>query len=223
MTVTTPEVIKANFVLVGIRLLGAPDELESFKRAIGTDVQVAGVGMGVNMQTGIAEPGLTFTLNRDRITLDFSSSRSTINRDYPSREELPRLAEVCGQAIDSTLITEQQIRAYGFNIELFFDQQSAATAFEYLSKRLFDVGSLGNEGWQFVGGAGRLVFSDVGRRWTISLEPRLNDEAESRVFLSINLHKVEHTPPGEGEIRDSLEEIWDEVHKFIKRLDERGS
>ena len=223
MAVTTPEVIKASLVLVGLHLLGTPEQIESFKRAIGTDVQLSGVGMGVNMQTGVAEPGLALALSRDRITLDLSASRSMINRDYPSREDLPRLAEVAGQAISNTLVAEQQLRAFGFNVELIFGQQSAATAFEYLSKRLFDVGPLGNEGWQFVGGAGRLVFNDIGRRWTISLEPRFNDETESRVFLSVNLHKAEHTPPGEGEIRDSLDEIWDEVHNFIQRLDEMGS
>ena len=223
MAVTPPEVIKANLVLVGLRLLGAPEQIESFKRAIGTDVQSSGVGMGVNMQTGVAEPGLALTLSRDRITLDLSASRSMIYRDYPSREDLPRLAEVVGHAIRSTLIVEQQLRAFGFNIELIFDQQSSDTAFEYLAKRLFDVGALGNEGWQFSGGAGRLVFSDGARRWTISLEPRFNDETESRVFLSVNLHRAEQVLPSEDETRDSLEATWDEVHKFVHRLDERGS
>ena len=222
MAITTSEVIRANLVLVGLRLLSAPEEIDSFKRAIGTDFQLAVSGMSVNIQTGIAEPGFTLALNRDRITLDLSASRSMVNRDFPSREELPRLAEVAGQAISHTLIEEDQLRAFGFNIELVFDQQSAATAFEYLSKRLFDVGPLGNEGWQLIGGGGKLIFSDGKRCWTISLEPRFNDEAESRVFVSVNLHKAEGTLPTQGEIRESLEELWDEVHHFIDRLDERG-
>lgn len=222
MAVTTPEVVTASLVLVGLRLLSAPEELESFKSSIGTDVQLAGVAMGVNIQTGIAEPGLTLTLNRDRIKLESSRLRSTINRDYPSREDLPRLAEVSAQAISNTSIADQHLRAFGLNIELFFDQQSGDTAFEYLSKRLFDVGPLGNEGWQFAGGAGRLIFNDSDRRWTISLEPRFNDETESRVFLRVNLHKARQTVPAEDEIRISLEETWDEVHNFVQRLDKRG-
>ena len=178
--------------------------------------------MGVNIQTGIAEPGRTLTLNRERITLELSASRSMINRDYPSREELRRLAEVARQAIDNTSNTDQQPRASGFNVDLIFDQKSADTAFEYLSKRLFDVGALGNEDWKFVGGVGKLIFNDRGRRWTVSLEPRLNDETESRVFLGVNLHKAGPDLPVEDEIRTSLEEVWDEVHDFVHRLDNRG-
>ena len=223
MAVKTPEVVKVNLVLVGLRLLSAPEEVESFKQTIGADVQLTGVGMGVNVQTGIPEPGFMLTLNRDRITLELSPARSTINRDYPSREELSRLAAVAGQAITTTSITEHQLRAFGFNIELIFDQDSQTPAFRYLSRRLFDVGPLGNEGWQFVGGAGRLIFDDSGRRWTVSLEPRFNEETESRVFLTINLHRPEQRAPLEGEIRDSLEELWDETHRFVQRLDERGS
>ena len=221
MAITIPEVVKANLVLLGLRLLSAPEELESFKQAIGTDVQLAGVGMGVNVQTGIPEPGFILTLNRDRITLDLSAARSIINRDYPSHEDLPRLAQVARQAITTTSITENQLRAFGFNIELIFDQDSGTPAFGYLSERLFDVGPLGNEGWQFVGGAGRLIFDDSGRRWTVSLEPRFNDETESRVFLTVNLHRPEQRVPTEDEIRGSLEEIWDVTHQFVQRLDER--
>ena len=224
MAVTTPEVVKADLVLVGLHLLSAPEEIEPFKRAIGTDVQLAGLGMGVNVQTGAAEPGVTLTLNKDRITLDLSASRSAISRDYPSREELARLAEVADQAKLATRnIAEQQLRAFGFNIELIFDQQSATTAFEYLSQRLFHVSQLGNEGWQFVGGAGKLVFNDSDRRWTISLEPRFNDETESRVFLSVNLHNAAQNLPTEDEMRDYLEEFWDETHRFVQRLDKSGS
>lgn len=223
MAVTTLEIVKTNLVLVGIRLLNGPEEIESFKRAIGTDVQLAGVGMGVNIQTGVAEPGLTLTLNRDRITLDLSAPRSMINRDYPSREDLPRLAEVARQAINSTSIGEQQLRAFGFNIDLVFDQDPETPAFTYISRRLFDVDVLGSEGWQFIGGSGKLIFLDGERRWTITLEPRFNDESESRIFSSVNLHRAEQTLPTEDEIRNSLQRMWDEVHNFVHRLDERGS
>ena len=223
MAVTTPEVVKANIVLVGLRLLSAPEEIESFKHTIGTDVQLAGVGMGVNVQTGLAEPGLSLILNRDRITLDLSPSQSAINRDYPLREDLARLAEVAGKAVSNTSGEEQDLRAFGFNIEMVFDQDSDLPAVGYLSRRLFDVDGLGSEGWQFIGGAGKLIFGDEGRRWTVALEPRFGDETESRVFLSVNLHKARQSPPTEDEIRNSFEELWDEVHDFVQRLDERGS
>ncbi len=223
MAVTTPEVIKANLTLVGPRLLRTPEELESFKRAIGTDVQLAGVGMGVNVQTGVPESGVTLILNRERIALDLTPGRSIINRDYPLREDLPKLANVAGQAINCTSIGEQQLRAFGFNIDLIFDQDPETPAFTYISRRLFDVDALGSQGWQFIGGSGKLIFSDGERRWTITLEPRFNDETESRIFSSVNLHRAERTIPTEDEIRSSLQRMWDEVHNFVERLDERGS
>ena len=220
MAVTTPEVIKVNFVLVGLRLLGAPEDIESFRRASGTDVQISGAGLAANVQSGITEPQFALAMHRDRITLELSPSRSAINRDYPLREDLPRLAEVSDLALRNTSVGEQKLRAFGFNIELVFDQDPDIPAFSYLAGRLFDVSALGSEGWQFIGGAGKLIFHDGERRWTIGLEPRFGDEAESRVFLSVNLHRAENDPPIESEIRDSLEEIWDEVHNFVQRLDE---
>ena len=222
MAVTTPEVVKANIVLVGIRLLSAPEEVEAFRRAIATEVQIAGAGLATNIQSGITEPQFVLTLNRDRITLELSPSRSAINRDYPLREDLPRLAEVAGQAIDNTSEDEQVLRAFGFNIELVFDQDSDAPAYGYLSRRLFAVDGLGSEGWRFIGGAGKLIFEDGGQRWTVALEPRFGDETEARVFLSVNLHKARQSLPTEHEIRDAFQEVWDEVHDFVKRLDERG-
>ena len=208
-------------VLIGLHLLNAPEQIEAFRLATGSDVQVAVAGLIANIQTGIPEPGLTLTLSRDRISLDVSPTRSAISRDYPSRDELGKLAEVAWKAIDNTSIEGQQLRAFGFNFDLIFHQCSSDSAIGYLSRRLFDVEPLGSAGWQFVGGAGRLIFDDSGRRWTIRLEPRFNADTESRVFLSTNVHMVNHELPTANEIRESLEEIWDEIHDFVKRLDER--
>lgn len=223
MAVTTVEVVKANLVLVGLRLLSAPEEFEDFRRAVGTDVQIAGAGLATNIQSGIAEPQFALALNRDRITLELSPSRSAVNRDYPSRRDLSKLAEIAGQAISSTSVEEQELRAFGFNIELVFDQEPETPAFSYLSKRLFDVDALGSEGWRFTGGSGKLIFDDGERRWTIALEPRFSDEIESRVFLSVNLHNAARKLPTECDLRKYLEDLWDETHRFIQRLDKRGS
>ena len=223
MAITTTEVIKANLVLVGLRLLSGQEEFEAFRRAVGSDVQAAGTGLAMNIRTGLTEPMIGLALNRDRITIELSPDRSTINRDYPLREDLRRLAEVAGYAIDNTPEEEQQLQAFGFNMDMIFDQDSEELAFEYLSRRLFNAGPLGNEGWQLVGGAGKLIFDDGDRRWTISLEPRFNDATESRVLLTANLHRPEQRLPTEDEIRNSLEGLWDETHLFVQRLDERGS
>ena len=221
MAVEIQDVVKANLVLVGLRLLNSPEQIERFGKAIRSDVQIAGAGLVANIASGLTEPGLTLGLNRDRITLDLSQSRSTVNREYPSRGDLSRLAEVAWQAIDNTDLTERPHLAFGFNIEMIFDQDSQPSAFGYLSAKLFDGQPLGNEGWNFVGGAGRLIFDDNGRSWTFNLEPRFNNPTESRVFLGGNLHFGRHPLPNETEIVGFLEEVWDKSHAFVERLDNK--
>ena len=90
MAVEIQDVVKANLVLVGLRLLNSPEQIERFGKAIRSDVQIAGAGLVANIASGLTEPGLTLGLNRDRITLDLSQSRSTVNREYPSRGDLSR-------------------------------------------------------------------------------------------------------------------------------------
>ena len=224
MAANIQDVVRANLVLVGCRLLGQPKEFEEFRQAVGTDVQVVQAELIANIASGITEPGQTLALKRDRITIELSQSRSIISREYPSCDDLPRLAEVSGQAISHTSLEGSQLRAFGFNIDMVVEQDSGATAFAYLSHRLFGAESLGNEDWQLVGAAGRLIFDDNGRRWTINLEPRFNEEHEKRVFLSGNLHLPDHPLPNEDEIVSYLEEAWDKTHQFVSHLDgRRGS
>ena len=221
MAAKIQDVVKANLVVVGLRLLSTPAEFEAFKLAVNTDVQIAGTSIIANIPSGVTEPGRILTLDRDRITLELSPSRSIVSRDYPLREDLHRLSEVASRAIHNTPLAGQQPRAFGFNVELVFDQDSEMPAFGYLSRRLFDAGSLGNEGWQLVGGAGTLIFNDNGRRWTIKLEPRFNNETEARVFLTVNLHMEGQPLPNEEGIRDSFNVVWNEIHGFVERLDRR--
>lgn len=221
MATKIQDVVKASFVVVGLRLLGKRTEFDAFKVAVDTDVQIAATGLIANVSSGNTEPGHTLTLNRDRIELELSRSRSSISRDYPLRGDLHRLAEVVGQAISNSAAEIERQWAFGFNVELIFDQHSGATAFEYLSRRLFAVDPLGGNEWQLIGGAGRLIFDDSGRRWTISVEPRFNEPTESRVFLTANLHISGDSLPDEEGVRTSLEEVWDRTHEFVEHLDNR--
>ena len=224
MAYTIQDVAKVDVVLVGVRLLGTPRELEEFRRTLDTDVQVTGTGLVANVNTGVTEPGHSLALNRDRITLELSRSRSSIAREYPNgKTDLLRLAKVIWHAIDESEIEDQQLRAYGFNIEIVFNQSSETPAFGYLSERLFDADPLGNEGWRLVGGAGRLIFQDGVRRWTVNMEPRFNNEEESRVFLGVNLHMNERNLPNETELITLLDELWDESHDFVERLDSKNT
>ena len=57
MAATIQDVVKANLVLVGLRLLGTPEEFEAFKHAVSTDVQIAGASVIANIPSGVTEPG----------------------------------------------------------------------------------------------------------------------------------------------------------------------
>ncbi len=222
MVATILDVVKIDVVLVGYRLLRTLEEVNDFRLAIETDVQIAGAGLVTNAPLGVTEPTYTLVLNRDRIALEISSLRSTISRDYPSREDIARLADVAGQAISSTSDSDYTPRAFGFNIELVFDQDDGISAFRYIGDRLFNI-DIWNDGWQISGGSGRMIFVDSNeKRWTVAIEPRFNDENSSRVFLSLNLHQDKQCVPAQEEMEDSLREIWDQAHKFVRWLD-KGS
>lgn len=213
------DVVSVNIVMVGFPPFDMQENFDAFRRAVGPDLQIAGAGLIANPLPGIPEPGIQLTLNRDRISIDLSPSRSIINRDYPSREDLGRLAEVIGKFVTYSTYDYSNPQTFGINIRLIFDPESETSAFEYLASRLFDVEPLGRTDWRFIGGSGRLIFDEDGRRWTISLEPRFSDFEETRVFVDSNLHLYGQPLPEETEIGDLLEEVWDEVHKLVGRLD----
>ena len=220
MAVTALEVLKAELVLVGVGLVKTPEELTAFRSAVGSDV-VAAPSLTANIPSGITEPGSLLTLDRERISLDISPSRSIIRRGYPPLDGLARLAQVAGFAITGTDLSDQKPRAFGYNAELVYDQDSGLSAFRYLADRLFTSGSFGPEGGQFIGGAGRLIYEGNGKRWTIAIEPRFNDNETTRIFLTLNLHRGEQRLPDEEEINVSLKEAWEQAHSFAERLDAR--
>ena len=219
MGVTTQDVLKANLVLVGLQLLSEPADFEEFRQLVATDVVTAGVGLVTNVPAGVTEPGFIHTLNRDRITLDLSKARSVITRDYPSQTDLHRLADVAAHAIRRSSFTDQRPAAFGYNLELVYEQHSASKSFNYLSQRLFNPSLFGRNGWNLIGGFGKLHYQDGSRRWVITVEPRFHDEQTMRVFLSLNLHISEQRCPDDEEIKKSLQEMWNQAHNIPEWLD----
>ena len=192
----------------------------AFRSAVGSEVVVT-VPPPTNIPSGITGPGVSFTMNRERISIETSPLRSAIKRDYPSSDNLAQLAQVAGFAIINTDLADQKPRAFGYNIELVYDQDSGLSAFRYLAGRLFTSSPFIIEEGQFVGGAGRLIYEMRGKRWTIAIEPRFRDNETTRIFLTLNLHSDEQRLPDEEEINVSLQEAWEQAHSFAKRLDAR--
>ena len=151
MAATLQDVVSVNLVLVGIGLLNEPGEFEQFRSALDIDLRLE-LGLVTNVQSGLTEPSRTITLNRERVSLNLSPSRSTIAREYPDKSDLARLAEVAALVIESTDLDGDTPQAFGYNIEMVFDQGTGQPAIQYLGERLFDYGMLGKEGWNLVGG-----------------------------------------------------------------------
>lgn len=219
MAVEVQDVLKANLVVVGVGLLAKSEELDAFRNAVDTEVELA-----PNLFLGGPLPNIeasgTLTLKRDRIVVEVSSSWSTIAREYPSFKDLGRLAEVAGYAIAKTDLGDRRPRAFGYNIELVYDQDSGLPAVRYLADRLFAPEISSNEGWRLIGGAGRLVFEDEdGKPRNITIEPRFDDRAPTKISMILNVHENEQRLPDAGEIKNSLEETWRQAHEFVNRLD----
>ena len=222
MATTEPIVVSANIVLVGVYLLEDQDAFEAFRTQCDPDLLQTEFGMVTEIPSGVVSPSRRLNLNRDRIVLDLSSSRSTIVKDYPTNpDDLVRLSEIAWSAIQCSELGSKRPRAFGYNIELVYDQDSAKEAVSYLGTRLFRSLPLGRDEWTLTGGTGQLILSDsTGRRWTINARPRPGDDPTSRVFLGMNLHYSDARVPSQDDIKNSLNELWDECHRFVAQLDE---
>lgn len=222
MATEVQDVLKVSIVLVGIGILNNPDEINAFSGEVGADPEVLVPGLVIGPPGSPSDHGIRLGLNRDRITLDLSPIRTAVERQYPSQTDLKRLSNVVTCAIRCTDLQGRSPSAFGFNIELVYDQLSGKSSLQYLGERLFAESLSGEAGWNLVGGAGRLVFDSPEGRWSIQLEPRGQAET-TRVFLNLNLHKAEERMPRDAEILNSFESIWTQSHNFVNRLDEMVS
>ena len=224
MAVEVQDVLNANLVLLGVGLLNTPEEVENFGRAVNTDVTFLGAPGLAGLIMGMVPDGSAldraYALNKDRIALSVSPTRSAITRDYPRQDDLDRLAEVASHAITSTMFETQQRHPVGYNIALVYDPKSESKAFSYLADRLFDKNTVRYDQWQLAGGSGKLMFVDGHKTWTAVIEPRVNDEDGTNIFLTLNLHIGSQPLPSDEEIRNGLNEVWNQALNFANWLDE---
>lgn len=219
MTATLEDTLNANLVFIGVELLNDMDAFERFRKELAPDLRLEAGLVATNDLSVAPEPSRSLILGRDRLRLTLHASRSTIAREYPDDAGLDRLAEVACRAIEPTKSEGKEPRAFGYNMEMVFNQDSGQPAIQYIGSRMF--GSLLSEDPErdFVGGTGQLILENADGRWTISIEPRFSDFDTSRVFLSLNLHKQEQRFPDEAEIRTTLEKVQQEALAFMDRLE----
>lgn len=222
MSALVEDIIKANFVLVGFRLLNTQESVENFRNNMGTDVQIANMAIDPNVEGDRLPPALALVLQKDRIALQLSSVSSIVEMDYPTLDTLPRLSAVIARALEYSQTTEQAPRAFGYNMELVCQQDSGDVASAYISKRVFTEARI-HPKWELIGGHGQMRFADEdGRRWQVALAPRFEDESTTRVYLRLNLHIAEQRLPDAEEVLDSMNTCWNHAREFLDYVDARG-
>ena len=131
------------------------------------------------------------------------------------------LAEVANKAICFSNLDEHEIRAFGYNVDLVYQQDSGLSAAEYLSMRIFKGNLPRNEKWTLKGGSAKMTFGNGDRDLNVTIAPRFNDLGTDKVFLGVNLHSTEQRLPEKKDgVQYSLEEAWDEAEQFVRHLDE---
>lgn len=212
------DILRMDVVLVGLSLLGQEREREVFAQRVNTDVAIAELAQGP--PGGIQTPTQTaVTLQRDRIAVVTSQDRTAIIREYPSISNLPgdtsRLAQIVRYALDVSETREQQIAAFGFNMQIVFAPGLEESAGRYIAERC----SAETFDWEPINGSTRLTFLIDGQNWTFELQPRPRDDSQSRrLYLAVNLHVGEHRIPEDDEISTSLVDLRDKAINFLNQF-----
>lgn len=223
MDLQIEDILKIDIVLVGVQLLSGPADKAIFDEAVGAEVTEAiteGIAVSVG-PSGISpitppppQPRL-LTLQKERITLDLAPGRSSISKEYPEEGAIGRLAEVADLAITGSNDPNQELRAFGFNLEAVCELPSDKMAYQFLASNIYASNIAHNSEFALTDGSPRMSFQRGNDHWNVVIEPRFRNADGSKIFMSLNLHKDSSAmPPGE-EIYDSLRTLWDHAYTFV--------
>ena len=210
------EVIRVNMVLLGIDLLNTPEQQRQFQFSIDDELTTIVTGGSRN-----------HIINKHRISLDLSSERSIVQRDYlSSDEDLAQLVDVATKAMSYTDDLESQpLTAIGFNMEVVYTpaqvNEVRSPAGLYIASRIFPKRESFKD-WELSGGGCKMYYTgdDRNRKFIVTIEPRLQDLETPKIFISTNVHL------DTDEIRDHLDlnsrfaEVWKNTFDFIDCFDQ---
>lgn len=223
MAITVQDVLDVNLTLAGIELLNSAEGINAFRQSVRSEISEVTTGIAIPVPAP-AELGIQrrqFDLGKERISVVAHAERSAVSRSYPSRiDDLERLAEVSSLAIDNTAVAEQDLRAYGYNIDLVGWLTEGGTVNQFIVTRVFGSDFRRRVGGEVVGGVIRAAFEADGEIWNMRLEPRMNDDSGSKVFVSLNLHKPDTQIPARASLAKSLRQVWEKAHEIVENLDD---
>ena len=219
MAVKIEDILKLNIVLVGVNLLLEERQRKSFQEEVNAEFVLTPnlvVTLGAGMQQS---SGHIIQLPKDRISIETDPSRTLINKDYPDKDDLPRLVKIIDACMTHGGGEHAEITSFGFNISLVFHQSSGDTAFSYIAKKLFSFQMLGHENFAPLGGSGTITFQLSDYRSTVTIEPRMKDVNTEKVFLEINRHFDSHNCPSGHDLLMAFESVWEEAENIVEKID----
>ena len=201
--------LSVSLVLVGPPLLESDNEVESFVSAYPTEIVVS-------PSLSDKGPGRRLSLDKERISVELSPERSSIKQEYPPQNNLSQFSKAVVLAFECSKSLEG-IRAYGYNVELTYNQDSFPTSYEYVAKKL--IPQFKPLERDLMGAMVQFRFPDEeqGKLWNIDIQPRFRRDDVSLVYCSVNLHVV--GPPDPSKTVILISKVQRQAETLIRELD----
>ena len=222
MSIDVQDVLDVNLTLVGVELLNSTEGVNAFRQSVRSEISevTTGIAIPVSTPAGLPIQRRQFGLEKERISVAVYSERSAVSRAYPSQpDDLERLAEVASLAIDNTDVEGQELRAYGYNVDLVGQITAGLTVNQFVATRVLGSDFHRRVGGEIVGGVVQTTFVADGEIWNMRIEPRMNDDSGSKIFVSLNLHHLDAQIPARASIVKSLRQVWEKINEIVERLD----
>lgn len=184
MAIKIVDWLSIDLVLIGSELISTEDEWRAFVKQVGAGSEIEYGSTLIPKSDGDVGTVKQVRMKKERITIQSTGERTIVKQEYPVWE---RFVEIATVAIQNSEKTSTQ--AHGFNVALVCDQDSKATAHEYLAHKVFAPPSM--DSWSIAGGKAEYRFYDeVKRIWNVEIAPRYELEDTSKVYFHFNLHKT---------------------------------
>ena len=224
MTIALEDVLEANIVLAGARLLQEPHQRDQFARRVGADVEIASMPADApSALSGLAPANILPTadlavlLQKERVSVQVSSN-TTVRQHYARYDGLERLANIAYLAIECSEAIEFPLQAYGCNINAVFTQDEHNSSQAFIAASLFSSKLATLDNWPLTGGGAQLVYQSGSHTLTFRVEPRVNDVLGQRVFLNLNQHVDAEFMPSKELIWTNLQLAWRSTEYLAENL-----
>ena len=204
------DILQLNVVMLGEGILCDPQEQQAFDERMATETVFARPPQGMEVLP------ITLAMNRERIRAELSKERFSITKEYPTIDDVRRLAEIVRDVVECTKQWPDLV-AIGYNFQVVYDLEQ--NAYSQLARHLFSSTMPAASNWKLIGGSSILKFSDDREHlWTLTVDSRFGKPDTSKVFLDTNCQINTPLPPTVSVVAEHLEIVWREGVAFVKGL-----